>query len=95
MQDLSEILYAALRRAADVDRRTVQSLTEKILREWLVGHAFLAAEKPEEWPAATVTGHTPVAVADGAAPAETSVSSRPGPDRDLRYWRGDRAGGFP
>jgi predicted regulator of amino acid metabolism with ACT domain len=56
MQDLSEILYAALRRAADVDRRTVQSLTEKILREWLVGHAFLAAEKPEEWPVATVTG---------------------------------------
>jgi hypothetical protein len=59
MLDESEILYAALQRAAETDRRTVPSLTEKILREWLVAHAFLAPGKPEEFEAAPMDGRWP------------------------------------
>ncbi len=36
-----DILNAALRRAADLEGGTVSSLTQRILRDWLVSHAFL------------------------------------------------------
>jgi hypothetical protein len=36
-----EILDAALKRAAFTGGQSVPSLTENILREWLIGHGFL------------------------------------------------------
>jgi hypothetical protein len=44
MTDESEILSAALKRAADIDGLSVSSLTENILREWLIGHGFLGRQ---------------------------------------------------
>jgi hypothetical protein len=41
MTDQSQILDAALRRAAATGGQSVPSLTENILREWLIGHGFL------------------------------------------------------
>jgi hypothetical protein len=41
MIDEAEILNAALKRAAGVAGQSVSSLTENILREWLIGHGCL------------------------------------------------------
>jgi hypothetical protein len=41
MIDGAEILNAALKRAAGVAGQSVSSLTENILREWLIGHGCL------------------------------------------------------
>jgi hypothetical protein len=41
MTDESKILNAALKRAADVAGQSAPSLTESILREWLIGHGCL------------------------------------------------------
>ncbi len=46
MIEKPEFFEAALKRAADTERRTVASLTERIIREWLVSHAFLAPAMP-------------------------------------------------
>jgi hypothetical protein len=41
MTDNSEILSAALKRAAAAGGQSVTSLTERILKEWLIGHGFI------------------------------------------------------
>jgi hypothetical protein len=54
MPNESEILNTALKHAADIDRRTVPSLTENILRDWLARHGFLAPQKPDVSGAAAI-----------------------------------------
>jgi hypothetical protein len=38
---VGEDVYAALKRAADGERLTVSSMTDRILHDWLTSHGFL------------------------------------------------------
>ncbi len=49
------VLDAALRRAADMEHGTVSSLTQRILHDWLVSHAFLAPPSVASTGQASVT----------------------------------------
>jgi len=64
MTDQSEILDAALKRAAATGGQSVLSLTENILREWLIGHGFLVTHTMNVAGAAAILvgSHDPVDV---------------------------------
>jgi hypothetical protein len=56
MTDKSEILNTALKRAAASAGQSVPSLTESILREWLIGHGFLQCRAGNAAGAAAIIG---------------------------------------
>jgi hypothetical protein len=58
MTDELEILNAALKQAAAASGQSVHSLTEDILRGWLIGHGFLGH------PVGNVTGAAAIIVGD-------------------------------
>jgi predicted regulator of amino acid metabolism with ACT domain len=58
-----EILSTALKHAAEIDRRTVPSLTESILRDWLARHGFLAPPEADVSGAAAINHNTAAAIA--------------------------------
>jgi hypothetical protein len=63
MSNEREILNTALKHAAEIDRRTVSSLTESILRDWLARHGFLALPKFDTSGAAAINHNTAADIA--------------------------------